>query len=182
MDMSGEQRIPGTQQRVWDGLNDLDILKACIDGCESIERVSPTEHHLTLTAAVGPVKAKFKGKMHLENLDPPNSYRIRFEGQGGVAGFAKGEAAVSLSQDGADTILAYKVHAQVGGKLAQIGSRLVDAAAAKVADDFFNAFKRHLAPTQAGAPDLGPRRGGVPTWAWIAGAVAIAIVIYLVLR
>lgn len=180
MEMNGEQRIPTSQQAVWEALNDLDVLKACIAGCEAIERVTESEHHVTLTAAVGPVKAKFKGKMHLEDLNPPNFYRIRFEGQGGVAGFAKGEAAVSLTSEGAGTLMSYTVHAQVGGKLAQVGSRLIDAAATKIADDFFSAFKARVAPAQIDAttqpaPPVGSP--GIPVWVWVAGG-AIALVLF----
>ena len=134
MDMSGEQRIASGQQAVWLALNDPAVLKACIPGCESIDRVSANEHQVTLTAAVGPVKARFKGRMLLADLDPPHAYRIGFEGQGGVAGFAKGEARVALKADGDETVMNYTVHAQVGGKLAQVGSRLIDAAARKIAD------------------------------------------------
>ncbi|MDT3735591.1 MAG: carbon monoxide dehydrogenase subunit G [Denitratisoma sp.] len=181
MDMNGEQRIPVGQQAVWEALNDLEVLKACIPGCESIEKVSDTEHHVTLTAAVGPVKAKFKGKMHLGDLDPPHSYRIGFEGQGGVAGFAKGEARVSLRADGADTLMNYTVHAQVGGKLAQVGSRLIDAAAKKLADDFFETFNARVAPRAAEAAAPKPA-AGVPIWVWIAAAIAAIVALLFALR
>jgi carbon monoxide dehydrogenase subunit G len=181
MEMNGEQRIPADQQTVWTALNDLDVLKASIAGCEAIEKVSESEHHVTLTAAVGPVKAKFKGKMHLEDLDPPNSYRIRFEGQGGVAGFAKGDAAVSLKPDGAGTVMSYTVRAQVGGKLAQVGSRLIDAAARKVADDFFAAFNARVAPA-GGAVAETPTAGRIPMWVWAAAAVAAIVVLYFASR
>lgn len=179
MDMTGEQRIPIGQQAVWEALNDPEVLKACIPGCESIERVSETEHHVALTAAVGPVKAKFKGKMLLADLDPPNAYRIAFEGQGGVAGFAKGEARVTLKPDGTDTLMNYSVHAQIGGKLAQVGSRLIDAAAKKLADEFFGAFNARVAP-QAGAAAL--PSAAVPAWVWIAAAVAAIIAAFFFLR
>lgn len=181
MDMTGEQRIPTGQQAVWEALNDLEVLKACIPGCESIEKVSDTEHHVTLTAAVGPVKAKFKGKMHLADLDPPRSYRIGFEGQGGVAGFAKGEAQVSLQADGADTLMRYTVHAQIGGKLAQVGSRLIDAAAKKLADEFFGAFNARVAPGAAEAAAPEPA-AGVPAWVWIAAAIAAIVALFFGLR
>ena len=179
MDMNGEQRIPVGQQAVWEALNDMDVLKACIPGCESIEKVSDTEHHVTLTAAVGPVKAKFKGKMHLDELKPPHSYRIGFEGQGGVAGFAKGEAQVALKADGAETLMSYTVHAQVGGKLAQVGSRLIDAAAKKLADEFFNAFNARVAPSAAAPPQPA---AGVPVWVWIAAAIAAIVALLFALR
>ena len=145
MEMSGEQLIPASQQAVWNALNDPQILKACVPGCEAVDRVSDTEYAVQMTARVGPVSAKFKGKLTLSNLNPPRSYSIAFEGQGGVAGFAKGGADVTLTPEGADaTLLAYQVKANVGGKLAQIGSRLVDAAAKKVADEFFENFKRRM--------------------------------------
>lgn len=181
MDMNGEQRIPVGQQAVWEALNDLEVLKACIPGCESIEKVTETEHHVTLTAAVGPVKAKFKGKMHLGDLDPPHSYRIGFEGQGGVAGFAKGEARVALKPDGADTLMNYTVHAQVGGKLAQVGSRLIDAAAKKLADEFFSAFNARVAPAAAEAAAPKPA-AGVPIWVWIAAAIAAIVAVLFSIR
>ena len=180
MDMNGEQRIPVGQQAVWEALNDLEVLKACIPGCESIEKVTETEHHVTLTAAVGPVKAKFKGKMHLGDLNPPHSYRIGFEGQGGVAGFAKGEAQVALKPDGADTLMNYTVHAQVGGKLAQVGSRLIDAAAKKLADEFFSAFNARVAPAAAEAAAPKPA-AGVPIWVWIAAAIAAIVALLFAL-
>lgn len=181
MDMNGEQRIPVGQQAVWEALNDLEVLKACIPGCESIEKVTETEHHVTLTAAVGPVKAKFKGKMHLGDLDPPHSYRIGFEGRGGVAGFAKGEARVALKPDGADTLMNYTVHAQVGGKLAQVGSRLIDAAAKKLADEFFSAFNARVAPAAAEAAAPKPA-AGVPIWIWIAAAIAAIVAVLFSIR
>ncbi len=186
MDMTGEQRIPTGQQAVWDALNDLEVLKACIPGCESIEKISPTEHQVALTAAVGPVKAKFKGKMILSDLNPPHAYRIQFEGQGGVAGFAKGEAEVSLQGQGEQTtLMQYKVRAQVGGKLAQIGSRLIDAAAKKLADDFFAGFNARVAPqgvteetagVQAGAPSAPAKDRAIQRWI---GASVVVIVILI---
>ena len=145
MEMTGEQRIPASQQETWNALNDPAVLKDCVPGCESIDRVSESEYSVQMTARVGPVSAKFKGKLTLSNLKPPQSYSIAFEGQGGVAGFAKGGADVTLTPDGAEaTLLGYKVKANVGGKLAQIGSRLVDAAAQKVANDFFAAFNEKM--------------------------------------
>jgi hypothetical protein len=145
MEMTGEQRIPASQQETWNALNDPAVLKDCVPGCESIDRVSESEYSVKMTARVGPVSAKFKGKLTLSNLRPPQSYSIAFEGQGGVAGFAKGGADVTLEPDGTHaTRLGYKVKANVGGKLAQIGSRLVDAAAQKVANDFFAAFNAKM--------------------------------------
>ncbi|MGH6989158.1 MAG: SRPBCC family protein [Stellaceae bacterium] len=141
MDMTGEYRIPAPRQMVWEGLNSPDILKAAIPGCESIEKLSDTELQARVAAKVGPVSAKFSGKVTLSDIDPPNGYRISGEGTGGAAGFAKGGATVTLADDGAGgTVLSYKVDAQVGGKLAQIGSRLIDGVSRKMADDFFHRF------------------------------------------
>ena len=150
MEMTGEQLIHASQADTWAALNDPETLKACVPGCESIERTSDTEYAVQMTARVGPVSAKFKGKMTLSSLNPPHSYTIAFEGQGGVAGFARGSADVSLTPEARDTRLAYKVKANVGGKLAQIGSRLVDAAANKVANDFFAAFNEKMTLTHGG--------------------------------
>jgi uncharacterized protein len=145
MEMTGEQLIHASQADTWAALNDPQVLKACIPGCESIELTGPNEYGVQMTARVGPVSAKFKGKMTLSNIQAPNSYSIAFEGQGGVAGFAKGSADVGLAAVGHDSRLSYKVKANVGGKLAQIGSRLVDAAANKVANEFFTAFNEKVA-------------------------------------
>ncbi len=145
MEMTGEQLIPASQADTWTALNDPEVLKACVPGCESIDRESDTEFIVNMTARVGPVSAKFKGKLRLSDVRPPQSYALSFEGQGGVAGFAKGAAQVSLAPEGEGTKLSYRVKANVGGKLAQIGSRLVDAAANKVAGDFFRAFNEKMA-------------------------------------
>jgi carbon monoxide dehydrogenase subunit G len=154
MEMTGEQLIHASQADTWAALNDPQILKTCIPGCESIERSGDNEYVVLMTARVGPVAAKFKGRMTLSNIQAPDSYSIAFEGQGGVAGFAKGSADVSLGAEGHHTRLSYKVKANVGGKLAQIGSRLVDAAANKVANDFFVAFNDKVGkPAHAASPD-----------------------------
>jgi carbon monoxide dehydrogenase subunit G len=144
MEMSGEQLIPAPQRVVWDALNDPEMLKASVPGCESIEPAGDNEFQVLMVARVGPVSAKFKGKLTLSDVKPPDSYSISFEGQGGAAGFAKGGAHVRLSAEGEKTKLSYDVRASVGGKLAQIGSRLVDAAAKKVADDFFRNFNEKV--------------------------------------
>lgn len=140
MDMTGEYRIAAQREAVWKALNDPDILRQCIPGCESVDKTSDTEFTARVTAAIGPVKAKFAGKVRLSDLDPPYGYTINGEGQGGAAGFAKGGAKVSLSQDGDGTLLSYNVNASVGGKLAQVGSRLIDGVARKMADEFFSRF------------------------------------------
>jgi carbon monoxide dehydrogenase subunit G len=184
MEMTGEQLIPLPQAEVWRGLNDPEVLKACIAGCESIERVSDTEYRVAMTASVGPVRAKFSGKLLLSDLNPPNSYSLSFEGSGGAAGFGKGGAKVSLQTEGSATRLRYTANASVGGKLAQVGSRLVDGVARKMADDFFAAFNERLTgpPVKpAEAVQAGGRRRIHPAW-WVAGAVLAALLIYLALQ
>ncbi len=140
MDMKGEHRIEAPRQQVWDALNDPEILKQSIPGCEEIVKTSDTEMTAKVTAKVGPVKAKFQGAVTLSDMNPPESYTISGEGKGGAAGFAKGGAKVALAEDGDATILTYEVNANVGGKLAQIGSRLIDGTAKKMANDFFGNF------------------------------------------
>ena len=146
MEMTGEQSIPLPQQAVWEGLNDPAVLKDCITGCDALDRVSDTEFKIVLTAAVGPVKAKFNGKLTLMDVNAPTSYSLAFEGSGGAAGFGKGTANVSLSPEGSGTKLSYTCKANIGGKLAQIGSRLIDGVAKKMADDFFTKFKTRVTP------------------------------------
>jgi uncharacterized protein len=151
MEMTGEQQIPVSQDKTWQALNDLEVLKACIPGCESIVPSGENQYDVVLTAKVGPVSAKFKGKLVLADMDPPNSYNLAFEGQGGVAGFARGSAQVSLTPTGDEaTRLGYAVKASVGGKLAQIGSRLIDGAAKKLAEQFFSAFNKHVSAAGGG--------------------------------
>jgi len=140
MDMNGEYRIPAPRQRVWEALNDPETLGRCIPGCESIQKTSDTTMSAVVQAKVGPVSARFTGDVTLEDIDPPNGYTIRGEGKGGVAGFAKGTARVALADDGDGTLLTYKVEAQVGGKLAQVGARLVAGTIKKMADEFFGTF------------------------------------------
>lgn len=155
MEMSGEERIAATQQQTWAALNDPEILKACVPGCESIERIADNEYQVLMVARVGPVSAKFKGKLALSDLNPPNSYALAFEGQGGAAGFGKGSAQVQLAPEGDGTLLTYQVKASVGGKLAQIGSRLVDAAAKKISKDFFAAFNDKVGAQHGGGGGSG---------------------------
>jgi carbon monoxide dehydrogenase subunit G len=182
MDMTGEYRIPASRETVWKALNDPVVLKQCIPGCEELEKKSDTEFAAKVTAKVGPVKAKFGGAVKMSDLDPPNGYTISGEGTGGAAGFAKGGAKVTLKQDGADTVLSYTVNATVGGKLAQIGSRLIDATAKKMANDFFAKFAEivgsaaaEAAPAQA-APAAAPAAGepkGLPVAVWVIGVIVI---------
>src|SRR5438067_9592349 len=140
MTMNGTVELPASRETVWAKLNDPAVLKSCIPGCELLEKNSENEFQAVATVKVGPVKARWKGKVRLSDRDPPNSYRISGEGEGGVAGFAKGGATVSLSDKEGGTLLSYNVEAQIGGKLAQLGQRLVNSAAKKTADDFFLKF------------------------------------------
>ncbi len=186
MQMSGEERIAAPRQLVWESLNDPEILRQCIPGCESVTKTSDTTFEAAVTAKIGPVKARFKGKVALSDLDPPNGYTISGEGQGGVAGFGKGSAKVTLTDEGKDTLLKYSVDAQIGGKLAQIGSRLVDAAAGGMAAEFFAKFNAVVAGAPAGAgaaADITPspsaggnaNRSGLPPWLWVGGLIVIVV-------
>lgn len=157
MELTGEQTIPAPRERVWQALNDPEILKRCIPGCQEIQKISDTELTAKVGLAVGPVKATFNGRVTLSDLDPPNGYKISGEGQGGVAGFGRGSAEVRLAEDPAGTRLTYKADAAVGGKLAQIGSRLVEATARKLADEFFSRFAAEFPPP---APE--PAAAGSP--------------------
>ena len=186
MEMSGEQRIALPQAQVWAGLNDPEVLKASIPGCESIERVSDTEYKVAITAAVGPVKAKFNGKLLLSDVNAPTSYRLAFEGSGGAAGFGKGGAQVSLAPDGGGTKLSYVANAQVGGKLAQVGSRLIDGVAKKMADEFFQRFNEKLAgPAPAPAAAEGAAMAAAqgvwltPTYGFVAAFLVVFAIIWL---
>jgi len=197
MDMTGERRIAAPRGKVWDALNDPTVLKASIPGCETLEKQSDTAMKATAVVKVGPMTGRFSGNVELSELDPPNGYTISGEGQGGVLGFAKGGAKVRLSDDGPGTLLAYEVHAQVGGKMAQLGARLIDASAKQMADAFFDRFSAQLAPPVAAAaaqvmaprplpsPAIGvmalvPREPfGLPVVAWIGGALYLVIVILI---
>ena len=201
MEMTGEFRIPAPRQRVWEGLNDPEVLKQCIPGCQALEKVSDTEFNGRVIASVGPVRATFGGKVTLSDLNPPQSYTISGEGSGGVAGFAKGGAKVNLAEDGAATVLTYAVQAQVGGKLAQVGSRLIDGVARKMANDFFGHFAavmapEHPAPAAAAAepeavevepspsaPPPQPVSARLPPAVWVTGlAVIIILLLYFFTR
>lgn len=147
MEIVGEQLIPRPQSVTWSSITDPQVLKACIQGCESMDKVADNEYALVMSAKVGPVSAKFKGKITLADVDAPNAYTLIFEGQGGVAGFAKGQANVRLSPEGEATRLQYTAKATIGGKLAQVGSRLVDGVAKKLAENFFTKFNEHVSGT-----------------------------------
>ena len=140
MEIKGEYKIAAPREKVFAALNDPEVLKACIPGCESLDKVSDTEMTAKVRLRIGPVSATFNGKVTLSDIDAPNGYRISGEGQGGVAGFAKGGAVVTLTEEGADTLLAYNADAQVGGKIAQVGARLITGTARKLADEFFGKF------------------------------------------
>jgi len=190
--MTNSRVIPAPHAAVWAALNDPEALKASLPGCETLERVTDNEWRAVVAAKVGPVSARFTGKMLLADLDPPNGYTLKFEGQGGAAGFASGEARVALAPaEAGKTALSYTAKAQVGGKLAQIGSRLIDGAAAKIADEFFARFSERLAAaTPAVAEETGEivevgsgRAPGNQSWIrWISLAIIAAIVAYLAVR
>ncbi len=156
MELQGERLIPASVADTWAALNDTAVLKACITGCETLEREGDDKMNAVMAVKVGPVSAKFKGKVQLTNVNAPTSYTLNFEGQGGVAGHGKGSADVSLSPEGQGTKLKYVARAQVGGKLAQVGSRLIDAAASKIADGFFAAFESKMAGTKAAVAQAAP--------------------------
>ena len=190
MEMRKEHKVGLPRAEVWRALNDPQVLEACIPGCESVEQISDSEFNTKLTAKVGPVKARFNGKVRLDNLDPPRSYTAIFEGSGGQAGFAKGQADVALNEDGdGGCTIAYTVSANVGGKLAQVGSRLIDGAARKLADQFFtNLTDRFAGTEEAAQPEPSEQAEAVPTtssgagWLWwAAGAVVVLVLLYLIL-
>ena len=189
MDMKDSRIINAPQAKVWAALNDPAMLKQCIIGCDSLEATGPGIFVAAMSVKVGPVSAKFKGKLQLEDVQPPNSYKLKFEGQGGPAGFANGTANVSLiAETPSSTRLDYVANAMIGGKLAQIGSRLVDAAARKIADDFFSKFDALVgeplpevaAGSGADVADVpaAASKSGIPIWAWVVAAVAVAVVLY----
>jgi len=162
MEIKGEYKIAAPREKVFAALNDQAVLQACIPGCESLEKTSDTEMKAKVRMRIGPVSASFSGKVTLSDIDPPNGYRISGEGQGGAAGFAKGGAVVTLREDAGDTVLNYNVDAQVGGKIAQVGARLIDGTAKKLADEFFSKFAAMVggppppAAAVAGAPSDAP--------------------------
>jgi carbon monoxide dehydrogenase subunit G len=158
MEIKGEYKIAAPRDKVFAALNDPAVLQACIPGCESLEKTSDTEMKAKVRMRIGPVSASFTGKVTLSDIDPPNGYRISGEGQGGAAGFAKGGAVVTLREDAGDTVLNYNVDAQVGGKIAQVGARLIDGTAKKLADEFFGKFA-----TMVGGPPPAAAVAGAPS-------------------
>jgi hypothetical protein len=200
MDMTGEYRIPAPREKVWAALNDPEILKASIPGCQSLERVSEREFTARVVAKVGPVKSTFNGNVVLGNINAPESYTISGEGKGGAAGFAKGGADVRLAEDGDATLLHYTAKADVGGKLAQLGSRLIDGTAKKMADEFFHNFRQQVAPEVTAIPEeappaeVGPAREPEPApgslifdlaqnrFVWVAAAIVVLMILVLLFR
>ena len=188
MELSSTRIVHAAPIAVWNALNDPAVLKDCIPGCESLERLSDREWQAVVATKVGPVSARFNGKMQIVDPTPPTGYRLTFEGQGGAAGFAKGEAKVSLApSEGGDTALSYTAKANVGGKLAQIGSRLIDGAAAKMADDFFTRFAARVAPpdeivTSVAPVVTTPTPAKSPWIRYVALAAILVIIVVLALR
>ncbi len=190
MDMQGKRQLAITQQAAWDALNDPTVLKLCIPGCEKIEATGDNQYSMAVALKIGPLAAKFAGKIALSDINPPQSYTIAFDGQGGAAGFGKGSAQVQLTPNADGHELAYTVHASVGGKIAQVGQRLIDGVAKSMAEDFFKRFddemqRRHpeayaqkataaLEPAAA----TGDAGGGIPLWVWLLAGVGTAALYY----
>ena len=190
MKLSGETMINAAPKEVWRALNDPDVLKRAIPGCETLEKISDTEFKATVSLKIGPMQTRFNGAVQLSDLDPPNGYTISGSGSGGVAGNAKGTARVRLAPDGSGTKLNYDTEAQVTGKLAQLGSRLIDSTAKMIAGQFFDRFGEIVGKPEAADAATVPRKGAagtpltlpVPLWAWGAGVAVLAILAYLMLR
>ncbi len=191
MDMQGNRVLAITQQQAWDALNDPEVLKASVPGCDKLERTADNQYAVGMSLKIGPVSAKFAGKIVLSEIVPPASYTLAFDGQGGVAGFGKGTSRVTLAPRDGGCELTYAVHATVGGKVAQLGQRLIDGAAKSMAEDFFKRFDEEMqrrypqayaasaiatASQEAGQADRPAAR--IPVWAWVAGAVLLLAVLY----
>lgn len=189
MRLNGEERIEAAPARVWAALNDVDVLKRCLPGCESLEAVDAATYAAVATLKVGPMKARFRGKLALSDVDPPLGYRLRGEAQGGAAGFADGTASVRLVPDSEGTRLTYQVEATVGGKMAQVGARLLDATARKVADGFFKEFAAAIAdsapetsePIAVGTAPKVPPRSRRAMWTAIGLGTAVVLIYALML-
>ena len=193
MDMQGSRELAITQQQAWDALNDPAVLKTCIPGCDKVEASAINQYVIGMALKIGPVSAKFSGKITLSDINPPASYKLSFEGQGGPAGFGKGSAEVKLTPitDGCE--LSYTVHASVGGKIAQLGQRLIDGAAKSMAEDFFRRFDEEMQrqhPDSYAAkivmgeiePATIARKSGLTTWVWGLGAAVLALVAWQLTR
>ncbi|MFM9878821.1 MAG: SRPBCC family protein [Burkholderiaceae bacterium] len=192
MEMQASRMLNVTPQQAWDALNDPAVLKVCVPGCDKLELVEENKYAVGMALKIGPVSAKFSGKIALQDIKPPNSYTLKFEGQGGVAGFGKGTAQVSLLPQPTGCELAYSVQAQVGGKVAQLGQRLIDGAAKSMAEDFFKRFDEEMqrlypAPAPAlmpGAQATPAHAAGatgvqVPVWAWCIGAAVLVALVWV---
>ena len=193
MEMQGSRHLAVTQQQAWDALNDPDVLKVCIPGCDKVEPAGDDQYAINMGVKVGPVAAKFAGKIKLQEVMAPNSYTLTFEGSGGAAGFGKGNARVSLAPptEGAGCELTYTAQAQIGGKIAQVGQRLVDGVARSMADDFFRRFdeemqRRHpeayVAPAEAPSPLAEPGTRRMPMWVWIVFGVVVLVALLMLAR
>jgi carbon monoxide dehydrogenase subunit G len=190
MDMQASRQLAVTQQQAWDALNDPEVLKLCIPGCDKFEATGDQQYAVGMALKIGPVSAKFNGKITLSEIVPPSSYTISFEGQGGPAGHGKGNAKVQLTPTDAGCELAYTVHAQVGGKVAQLGQRLIDGAAKGMAEDFFKRFDEEMQrryPAPAATPGsnvtpIVPPNPKTPVWVWVAGVLVLAVVWWLLMR
>ena len=193
MDMQGSRHLGVSQQQAWDALNDPEVLKACIPGCDRVEPTGENQYAMGMAVKIGPVSARFAGKIQLADVLPPNRYTLNFEGQGGAAGFGKGNAKVNLAPavEGSGCELSYTAQAQVGGKIAQVGQRLVDGVAKSMAEQFFERFdaemeRRHpqAYAAEAALPPAPPTsaRKGVPSWVWVLVALAIAAGLFLLRR
>ena len=191
MQITGTQSIAAPRHQVWSALNDPTILKGCLPGCESVEKVSSELFRVVVVSAIGPLRAKFNGNLRLTQAQPPASCVMVFEGQGGAVGFGKGQATVELLDVGGATELRYSAQAQVGGKLAQIGSRLIDSVARKMSDDVFEAFRKLVVPTSSPSviaeadtvtPAVAERSSGFPVWVYAVAAVTAVVIGGVLLR
>jgi len=194
MEMQGSRHLAVSQQQAWDALNDPEVLKACIPGCDKVEPAGEDQYAIGMAVKVGPVAARFNGKIQLQDILAPNSYTLVFEGQGGAAGFGKGSAQVSLAPpaEGGGCELSYTAKAQVGGKIAQVGQRLIDGVARSMAEDFFKRFDDEMQrryphayvdiATVPPRPKMVPVKKPVPQWVWLAGAVVLAALIWWLAR
>ena len=195
MDMQASRQLAITQQQAWDALNDPAVLKTCIPGCDKVEASGENQYAIGMALKIGPVSAKFAGKITLSDIQPPASYKLSFEGQGGPAGFGKGSAEVALTPNDAGCELAYTVHATVGGKVAQLGQRLIDGAAKSMAEDFFKRFDEEMQRQHPDAyaakmvtGDVGEdievvaKKPPVPVWVWVIGAAVVALGVWLLMR
>ena len=194
MDMQGSRHLAVTQQQAWDALNDPEVLKICIPGCDKVEATGENQYAIGMSVKIGPVAARFNGRIQLVDVLPPNSYTLSFEGQGGAAGFGKGTAKVNLAPavEGAGCELNYTAQAQVGGKIAQVGQRLVDGVARSMAEDFFRRFdeemqRRHPAEVaaeqaMAAANPIDPPAKKMPVWVWVLFAAVVLLALLLLVR